>query len=67
MTINGVVAWRSNNPALPAAFLILEGFAVGSVGLWLTFASSVKRAAAVPPDRAADAIGRSAPAAAGAR
>lgn len=62
-----VGGWLSQELGYSAAFLILGSFAIGSVVLWLTFAPAVKQAAAVLPDRPADAIGRSAPAAAGTR
>lgn len=78
MTAQGVGAslspavggWLSQGLGYPTAFLILGSFAVGSVVLWLMFASAIKQAAVVsaePSPAGGDAVGMTAPPAAVAR
>jgi MFS family permease len=59
MTVQGIGAalspaiggWIAQKLGYPAAFLILGGFAVGSIAIWLWFSSSLKLACATKTDR----------------
>jgi MFS family permease len=65
-----VGGWLSQELGYPAAFLILGSFALGSVALWVVFASAIKQASVVAADQptaGGGAVGMAAPPAAAAR
>ena len=65
-----VGGWLSQELGYPTAFLILGSFALGSVALWVMFASAIRQAAVVAaeqPTAGGDALDRAAPPAAVAR
>jgi MFS family permease len=64
MTVQGLGAslspaiggWMAQEIGYSAMFMILGSFALGSVALWIGFASLLKPACAAPPDQGASAL-----------